>query len=206
MNIRKHFITVMTHKYHVCRGCFKIGLYRQGILHDLSKFSPSEFLIGARYYQGNRSPNNAEREDVGYSSSWLHHKGRNKHHYEYWLDYSVKNIEGGMLPAPMPVVYILEMLMDRIAASKVYAKDSYTQHNPMEYYRPSAGECPLHPKTREILELLLEVLDRYGEEELFSFIRRSIMSRKGEWDDPHRWPMLVRKSRRHYRLERSCTH
>ena len=86
----------------------------------MSKYSPTEFWVGAKYYQGTRSPNNAEREDIGYSSAWLHHKGRNKHHYEYWIDYSMQALPGGMAPVPMPDKYIAEMIMDRIAASKVY--------------------------------------------------------------------------------------
>ena len=79
----KHFRTITYHKYLVMKGCFAVGLYRQGLTHDLSKYSPAEFLVGAKYFQGNRSPNNAEREEKGYSSAWLHHKGRNRHHYEY---------------------------------------------------------------------------------------------------------------------------
>lgn len=116
----KHFKTITYHKYLVAKGCFQVGLYKQGIFHDLSKYSPAEFLVGAKYYQGNRSPNNAERENIGYSSAWLHHKGRNKHHYEYWIDYSMQDVPGGMAPVPMPYRYIAEMIMDRIAASKVY--------------------------------------------------------------------------------------
>ena len=109
-----HFKTITYHKYLVMQGCFKVGLYKQGLLHDLSKYSPTEFLVGARYYQGDRSPNNAEREEIGYSSSWLHHKGRNKHHYEYWIDYSTKEIPGGMAPAPMPNQYITANNMIRV--------------------------------------------------------------------------------------------
>ena len=78
----KHFRTITRHKLLVMQKCFRVGLYRQGLLHDLSKYSPTEFLVGMKYYQGNRSPNNAEREDTGVSLSWLHHKGRNRHHYE----------------------------------------------------------------------------------------------------------------------------
>ena len=70
-----HLKTVSRHRYLVMKGCFRVGLYRQGLLHDLSKFSPTEFMVGARYWQGTRSPNNAEREEKGYSASWLHHKG-----------------------------------------------------------------------------------------------------------------------------------
>ena len=84
-----HFITITHHKILVMQGCFKVGLYWQGLMHDLSKYEPSEFWVGAKYYQGTRSPNNAEREDIGVSTSWLHHKGRNKHHFEHWVDYSL---------------------------------------------------------------------------------------------------------------------
>ena len=112
-----HFKTITYHKYLVMQGCFKVGLYKQGLLHDLSKYTPSEFIVGAKYYQGNRSPNNAEREDIGYSSAWLHHKGRNKHHYEYWIDYS-EAVEDGLVPVPIPDRYLVEMFMDRVAASK----------------------------------------------------------------------------------------
>ena len=96
------------------KECFEVGLYKQGLLHDMSKYSPTEFLVGCKYYQGNRSPNNAEREATGYSQAWLHHKGRNKHHYEYWIDYSVTPGEG-MVGLKMPLRYVVEMFMDRIA-------------------------------------------------------------------------------------------
>ena len=115
----QHLLTISKHKAYVAEECFRVGLYRQGLTHDLSKYSPSEFFVGARYYQGDRSPNNAEREDKGYSSAWLHHKGRNKHHYEYWVDY-VLLPEGGITYAgnPMPMRYVAEMFCDRIAADR----------------------------------------------------------------------------------------
>lgn len=88
MNWWHHLKTINHHKWLVMKHCFAIGLYRQGLTHDLSKYTLTEFLPGAKYYQGGkRSPNNAEREDRGYSQAWLHHKGRNKHHMEYWIDY-----------------------------------------------------------------------------------------------------------------------
>ena len=100
-----HFKTITKHKLMVMHYCFRIGLYKQGLFHDLSKYTPSEFLVGCKYYQGNRSPNNAEREDTGVSTAWLHHKGRNKHHYEHWVDYSINDPEhvimGRKCPADM---------------------------------------------------------------------------------------------------------
>ncbi len=97
-NVWNHLKTITEHKFFVMKNCFRVGLYRQGLLHDLSKYSPEEFVIGVRYYQGNRSPNAAEREKYGFSKAWLHHKGRNKHHFEYWIDFSINN--GGGADGP----------------------------------------------------------------------------------------------------------
>lgn len=173
-----HFKTITYHKYLVAKGCFQVGLYRQGILHDLSKYSPAEFMVGMRYYQGNRSPNNAEREDIGYSGAWLHHKGRNKHHYEYWLDYSMHEEPGGMVPVPMPDRYIVEMTMDRIAASKVYQGKNYTDASALEYYLLGKGKIPIHPETADTLEKILRMLAERGEPTTFRYIRRNLVKKR----------------------------
>ena len=177
-NFLGHLLTVLHHKRLVLKGCFQVGLYWQGMTHDLSKFSPSEFLIGVKYYQGDRSPNNAEREVTGYSSAWLHHKGRNKHHYEFWIDYSTKEIEGGMKPAPMPRRYVVEMFMDRIAASKTYLKDKYDVTCPLQYYTQGKSPLLLHSQTAAQLETLLKMLAKQGEEKTFSYIRNHILKKR----------------------------
>lgn len=181
MKAFNHLKTITYHKWLVLKGCFRVGLYCQGICHDLSKYMPSEFLIGVKYYQGTRSPNNAEREANGYSSAWLHHKGRNKHHYEYWLDYSMRI--GGMAPSPMPVKYIIEMFMDRIAACKVYQKDKYTSSSALEYYLSGKEPSLLHDKTTILLEYLLRYMAVHGEKETFHLIKHKILPRKKEFDD-----------------------
>lgn len=158
----------------VMKGCFSVGLYWQGILHDLSKYMPSEFLVGARYYQGTQSPNNAERLEKGYSSAWLHHKGRNKHHYEYWTDYSVKR-GAGIVPAKMPLRYVVEMFMDRVAASKNYNKGSYTDDLPLRYYQSGSAAKYMHDDTRRLLEKLLKMLAQKGEKYTVRYIRRKII-------------------------------
>ncbi len=170
----KHFKTITTHKILVMKGCFAVGLYWQGLTHDLSKYSPTEFLVGAKYFQGDRSPNNAEREDIGYSSSWLHHKGRNKHHYEYWLDYSAT---AGVINSPvrMPKRYLVEMVMDRIAASKNYLKDQYTDESPLLYYRRGKEHSIMHPETAKELEKLLVMLAEKGEAFTFAYIRKRVL-------------------------------
>lgn len=164
-----HFITITRHKLLVMRECFKIGLYKQGLLHDLSKYSPTEFLVGCRYYQGNRSPNNAEREVTGISKAWLHHKGRNKHHFEYWIDYQIKIRRPG--PVRMPARYLIEMFCDRVAASKVYQGENYSQEKPLEYLRSGHAKTLMHPETARVLEEWLEMLAEKGEDATFAHIR-----------------------------------
>ena len=154
----------------MAKGCFQVGLYRQGLLHDMSKYSPTEFWVGAKYYQGDRSPNNAEREAIGYSSAWLHHKGRNKHHYEYWIDYSMQALPGGMAPVPMPDRYIAEMIMDRIAASKVYMGDKYTDRSPLDYYYRGTDKALIHPETKA--SVCAGNAGRTGRRENFSIYQR----------------------------------
>lgn len=171
----KHFKTVAEHKRLVARGCFAVGLYYQGIVHDLSKFNPEEFLVGAKYFQGNRSPNNAEREARGYSSAWLHHKGRNKHHYEYWIDYSSQMKGDVMKPVEMPLKYLVEMFIDRIAASKIYNGSAYSDDMPLKYFVRSMDKIPMHPKTKSMLYALLKMLSIYGERRTFNYIRRRLL-------------------------------
>lgn len=178
MKIWKHFCTITHHKYLVMKNCFKVGLYRQGLLHDMSKYSPAEFWVGCRYFQGNRSPNNAEREEKGYSSAWLHHKGRNKHHYEYWIDFTT-DMSKGLVGHKMPLKYVIEMMMDRIAASKTYKGKNYTDASPWEYYIHSKNYMVIAPETRKLLEKLLLMLKNEGEKKTFFYIRHLL--KKGDY-------------------------
>ncbi len=173
-NITGHLHTVTAHKMQVARHCFAIGLYRQGITHDLSKFAPVEFVNSCRYYQqGKRSPNHGEREDKGYSEAWMHHKGRNRHHFEYWTDFKRPAHPGDdpQFRVQMPRKYVAEMVCDRIAASKTYLKDAYTDHAPLDYLEHGFGKDWMHPVTAMELERMMRILDRRGEKELFRFMR-----------------------------------
>ncbi len=170
----KHLKTINHHKWLVIQLCFKTGLYRQGIMHDLSKYSPTEFLVGAKYYQGDRSPNNAEREAKGYTSAWLHHKGRNKHHMEYWIDYGLDQ-DQKMVGMKMPVRYVVEMFCDRVAASKNYRGKQYKNSDPYDYYMKSRSHYIIHPQTAALLEKLLIMLKDEGEEKTILYIRKNVL-------------------------------
>lgn len=174
MNITGHFKTITRHRHLVMKNCFKAGIPINGLLHDLSKYSPAEFIPGImNYEEGKRSPNEHEREVKGYSSAWLHHKGRNKHHFEYWFDISTKTKQ--YEPLRMPLCYLKETFCDRVAACKIYKGENYKDSDPLEYYlskRPDAGYSLLHPCTACILEKWLRMLATEGEKATFDHIRK----------------------------------
>ena len=173
MKAWQHFKTITKHRWKVRSGCFRVGLYWQGLTHDLSKYCPTEFSVGARYWTGKRSPNAFEREEKGYSEAWIHHKGRNRHHFEYWNDLNLETKQYESVP--MPRKYLAEMVMDRIAACKTYQGKAYTDSSPLVYFKKSI-DCPImHPRTRQELEFLLKMLQAEGEKATFRYIKKSVL-------------------------------
>lgn len=168
-----HFMTITKHRHAVIKNCFHAGIGFQGMRHDLSKYSPTEFIQGAKYYIGTRSPNELERKEKGYSTAWLHHKGRNKHHFEYWTDYNMQ--ERRVLPVQMPRKYVAEMFCDRVAASKIYNGDKYNDSFAYEYFMRGKDKRSIHPKTSDEIEMLLKMLSEKGEEETFRYIREEYL-------------------------------
>jgi len=169
-NAAEHFKTITKHRHAVIKNCFKAGIVWQGLLHDLSKYSPEEFFKGVKYYQGNRSPHEGEREAYGFSYGWMHHKGRNKHHFEYWTDYDP--VTRLMSPVKMPLKYVKEMFCDRVAASKIYMKENYHDGSALEYFLRAKGKRIIHPETSDLIERLLIMLRDKGERKTFAYIRR----------------------------------
>lgn len=169
-NAAKHFYTITKHRHTVIAHCFKTGIFFQGLFHDLSKYSPTEFCEGAKYYLGYKSPNEGARSSQGFSYAWMHHKGRNRHHFEYWTDYSpeTKKLE----PVKMPINYVKEMFCDRVAAGKTYLGDKYTNNNPIEYFLKGRAKSMMHPETSKLLEEWLTMLQRDGEKKTFAYIKK----------------------------------
>ncbi len=169
MKALAHFKTITRHRHEVIKNCKKAGILWQGLFHDLSKYSPREFFVGAKYYQGTKSPNDMERRVKGYSAAWMHHKGRNKHHFEYWTDYNPETRKYG--PVKMPLRYVKEMFCDRVAASKIYQGENYKNSHPYEYFDMGRSNRLIHNETSDILEKLLLMLRDEGEEATFSYIK-----------------------------------
>ncbi len=175
-NFIGHFSTITRHRHEVIKNCAAIGILWQGMRHDLSKYSPQEFFQGVKYYVGTKSPNDGARSDIGYSSAWMHHKGRNRHHFEYWTDYDPNTRR--MTPVKMPVKYVAEMFCDRVAASKIYMKDGYTDKSPLEYFMKGKSVRDIHPQTSDLIEHFLCVLAEHGESYAFGYIREYIKTHK----------------------------
>ena len=180
----KHFNTITAHHMRVLEGCFRVGLYWQGLTHDLSKYSVTEFWRGARYYQGTRSPNAEEREEKGYSEAWMHHKGRNRHHYEYWTDINPHSRR--YEPVEMPRKYLVEMVMDRRAACKTYQGKNYHPGSELEYLERSRERLEMHPETLHQLTYILTMLRDEGEKPTFCYLRDGFSALLCIFARPHR--------------------
>ena len=180
-----HLRTINRHKALVTKYCFKAGIGLQGLRHDLSKYAPTELAAGARYFQGDRSPNAAERDDRGFTEAWLHHKGRNKHHFEYWID--IAGAKSGGMAAPMPTRYVVEMLCDRIAACRVYQKDAYTDASALEYFERNVEHICMHPDTQALLLHMLQLVADLGEDAALAEIKRTIVKPRWHGGARARW-------------------
>lgn len=165
----RHFILVARHKWHVFLYCAYSGHPWRGLMHDWSKFSPTEFLGSIRYFNGRRSPVGLCRDVEGYSFAWLHHKGRNKHHYEFWTDsvdpcgnHATKS--GQIFPIPMPYEYALESICDTIAASRAYNGKKFSYEVLYKWWLRSQKYFPptMHPQTKRFAGMMYEAMRADG--------------------------------------------
>lgn len=145
-----HLKTVLIHKWWVFYYACKLGIPWRGIKHDMSKFSPVEFWESVRYWTGTSSPIPLCKQDKGYSLAWQHHKGRNPHHYEYWIDY----LDQGGVPIKMPWKDVLELTADYLGAGRAYQGKNFTLQGEFEWFRKKlATDNPkMHFHTKVILE------------------------------------------------------
>ncbi len=156
-NIIKHFILITHHKWVVFKLCCKVGEPWRGFWHDFSKYSPTEFWESAKYYVGTHSPITEAKKDKGYSEAWLHHKGRNRHHAEYWVD--------DRAPDSTPVIpykYTVEMLCDKLAAGIIYEGKKWTKEYELEYWSKEKEHIRLNQKTKNFLTEVLEQVAQNG--------------------------------------------
>ena len=154
-NIFLHLKLITYHRWLVFKLCCKVGEPWRGFTHDLSKYSPTEFFESVKYYTGTHSPISEAKKDKGYSTAWLHHKGRNKHHSEYWLD------DGAPDKTPvMPYKYAVEMVCDKLAAGMAYMKKDFTNEYELEYWTKEREKVRINKKTEDfVTSVLTEVAE-----------------------------------------------
>ena len=206
LTIRKmwrYFKTLCLHKWYVLQFCFQNHLYWQGIIHDLSKFAPSEFFMNARHYNGKNSPIDTLKQldpySISYPSSWLHHKGRNKHHPEYWVD----RRHNGFYIIQMPYKYALEMICDWEAASKAYSPiHQVTPQILQDWFNKRMEEgFALHPQTIKFVTKMLKVMVESNSliisismsKELYDQTNREYWLEECQTNDNYYVPMLQTK-------------
>lgn len=152
-NIVGHFMVITRHKWVVFKLCCKVGQPWRGLVHDLSKYSPTEFWEGVKYFNGKHSPITDAKKDKGYSQAWLHHKGRNKHHTDYWVDLSA--------PDKTPIIpyqYVAEMLCDKLAAGMVYKGKDWTKEYELDYWLNERDKTLVNDQVEALItEFLMQV-------------------------------------------------
>lgn len=163
-NFFGHLHTINKHRFKVFILCTKCGFIWRGLVHDLSKYTPTEFFEGVKYYaKGKKSPIINCKIENGYSKAWLHHKGRNKHHSEYWLDLNAK------VKAPViPFKYSVEMICDRIAACKTYQGKDYKDISPYYYWNEHRDNEIMNRKNQKFLTEIFEALSVHGEKKVLN--------------------------------------
>ncbi len=152
---------VLRHKWYVLIECSKRGIVWRGIMHDMSKFRPDEFIPYARYFYGDYGVKNIcpakwanpgdkfHKTKNAFDRAWLKHLYRNPHHWQYWI---LQNDTDGREILEMPIVYINEMICDwRGAGMAITGKD-----NIAEWYTKNKDKMELHAKTRLAVEIKVE--------------------------------------------------
>lgn len=161
--ILKHTQRICKHKFLVMEYCFACGLYKQGILHDLSKFSPTEYIESIKFYDGTPvSPIERAKQSQGFSLAWMHHKGHNKHHFEYWIDSSYTSHKPEVQAYKIPFEYVLEMVCDYLAAGQIYMGDEFTLEEEFEWWEAKKQRCMMHNVTKEMVTWYFSMMKACG--------------------------------------------
>lgn len=159
----KYLSYVIRHKWHVMIACFKRGLIWRGLVHDMSKFMPSEFGPYMRYFYGKKSSDITRgRDETGYYKpydtgdlkfdwAWLLHQKRNDHHWQYFI---LPLDDGGFKAMPMTEDALQEMVCDWVGAGLAQGKPDI-----IGWYKKNCDKMILHPETRKLVERELDLIE-----------------------------------------------
>jgi hypothetical protein len=148
MKFFKHLWVVIKHKSNVLYYASKLGIFWTGLVHDLTKFSPTEFNRSVKYFHGKKSPTIVERASHdNFSYICVAHTGRNKHHWQYWVDYTRWEI----VVNKIPFRHALEYVADVLSASKVYNPKDFNFMVAHDYFKEHSKTYLMHPATKEFI-------------------------------------------------------
>lgn len=186
--LKTYINTVSEHIRYVQELCDAMGISELGKQHDISKFSPEEMSI-CKYADGTRSPHDIAREKLGYSPSWVYHKAKNQHHWEFWIDChsATPNGDGTFTIickcVKMPYERVIEMFCDFVGAGKAYNKEKWTHHTPLDYYNKKClNQRAMHKQSQELLEKLLTKLDEVGYDKFITWYNKNKEELMKEYD------------------------
>lgn len=157
MKYYKYILLLIKHKWIVFKLLLKAGLYKQAIAHDLSKLNPIEII-------GYNEPYGSAK----FNAAWLHHKGRNKHHCQYWTDINENN---ELVVVDMPQKYIYELVADWISAGQCYEKN-WTQTEPFNYLSTVYNTDLMSARTLQLVAAITFDIKIQGAAEVMKNIRK----------------------------------
>ena len=157
INVFKHLHLVNKHRWLVFKLSVRAGIPFRGLVHDLSKYSPTEFFESVKYFNGKKSPITICKKENGYSKAWLHHKGRNKHHFEYWYDFNTLD----KTPV-IPYKYTVELICDTLAAGMAYQGKSWKTSSQIEYFEKRKDLEYINENIKQVIREVYKQVDEEG--------------------------------------------
>lgn len=161
---------VIIHKWFVLLACWRRGLWWQGIIHDWSKFLPSEWFAYADFFYGFKPTDNDRSRAIavlGYDPypshqtiadrrfafdvAWLKHQHRSPHHWQHWV---LREDSGATLTLEMPKRYAMEMICDWEGAGRAITGRS---GETASWYQKNRSKILLQSNTRALVERELKV-------------------------------------------------
>lgn len=157
----KYFKYLIKHKWYVYKACrtYKVGFW-QSVIHDWSKFLPSEWfpyveyfygaeVCGSEWIDGVSQNQQKEFRQFQFDKAWLHHQHFNPHHWQYWV---LREDSGSVKVLEMTRKYMLEMIADWWGAGKAITGE----WRALDWYADNKERIQLHPSTRQWVESLLK--------------------------------------------------
>ncbi len=151
----KYLSYVLRHKWYVLVECWKVGIVWRGLIHDLSKFLPSEWFPYANYFYRPRPKQSVgymkpvDSGDAAFDFAWLLHQKRNDHHFQWWI---LPEDDGDTKVLPMSDAARREMLADWRGAGRAQGYGD----NTLAWYLKNKDKMRLHTNARRKVEAMLD--------------------------------------------------